>query len=131
MTPTALLDATLAAIPVVPAVDDRWVPPARSVRRKQTVSTPAPTPTMAGARYVFWLNPDDRNVHQARFRVRRPNNTTGPSVQFTVTVESAKTVVTQRGSDGSGFMSLVLRTDTATMTGTITFTRVSIVGQSC
>lgn len=129
MPPTALLDAALPKTPVVPAVDERWVaPPARSVRRKQTVSTPAPTPTMAGARYVFWLNPDERNVHQARFRVRRPDNTTGPSVLFAVSVESTNTVVTQRGSDETGFMSLVLRTDTKTMTGTFTFTRVGIVG---
>lgn len=83
---------------------------------------------MAGARYVFWLNPDERNVHQARFRVRRPDNTTGPSVLFAVSVESTNTVVTQRGSDETGFMSLVLRTDTKTMTGTFTFTRVGIVG---
>lgn len=129
MPPTALLDAALPATPVVPAVDERWVaPPARSVRRKQTVSTPAATMTMAGARHAFWLNPDDRNAHQAQFRVRRPDNTAGPSVMLSVTVESTKTVVTQRGSDESGFLSFELRSDTATMTGTFTFTRAGIVG---
>jgi len=127
--PSTALDAALPATPVVPAVDERWVaPPARSVRRQQTVSTRAATPTMAGARHVFWLNPADRNVHQARFRVRRPDNTAGPSVLLSVTVESTKTVVTQRGSDESGFLSFVLRTDPKTMTGTFTFTRVGIVG---
>lgn len=129
MPPTALIDSALPKTPVVPAVDERWVPPpARSVRRRQTVSTPTPTPTMAGARHAFWLNPDHRNIHQARFRVRRPDNTAGPSVLFSLTVENTKTVVTQRGSDETGFMSFVLSTDTKTMTGTFTFTRVGIVG---
>ncbi|OCB23504.1 hypothetical protein [Mycobacterium intracellulare] len=98
------------------------------MRRKKTVSAAVPTPMMAGARHVFWLNPDDRQIRQARFRVRRPDNTAGPSAVFSVTVESTKTVVTQRGSDESGFLSFVLQTDTTTMTGTFTFTRVRIVG---
>ncbi|ORJ52499.1 hypothetical protein AWC29_01110 [Mycobacterium triplex] len=98
------------------------------MRRQQTVSTPAATTTMAGARHAFWLNPDDRNAHQAQFRVRRPDNTAGPSVLLSVTVESTKTVVTQRGSDKSGFLSFELRSDTAMMTGTFTFTRAGIVG---
>lgn len=124
-----VLDTALSTTPVVPAIDPLWVVPlAGSVGRKKTVSAPAPTPTMAGARYVFWLNPDDGQTHQARFRVRRPDNTAGPSVLFSVTVERTKTVVTQRGSDESGFLSFVLRTDTSTMTGTFTFTRVRIVG---
>lgn len=127
--PTALLDAALPAIPVVPAVDERWVtPPARSMRRKHTMSTPGPTPTMAGARHAFWVNPDNRNGHQARFRVQRPDNTAGPSMLFSITVQSTKTVVTQRGTDDSGFLSFELHTDIKTMTGTFTFTRVRIVG---
>ncbi|UQX11401.1 hypothetical protein [Candidatus Mycobacterium methanotrophicum] len=124
--PQAGLPATLPN-PVVARLDESWESPRPRLLLVEEIVAP-PRRTLPGAQRAFWLAAGLHETFEARFRIRRPDDTTGPELPFSVAVERTADVVTERGTDRTGFLKFALSTDTATMTGVLTFSRAPIVG---
>jgi hypothetical protein len=101
----------------------------RGVYGAETVRS-KPGTTMSGARRTLWLRPGVQTYH-ARFRIRKPDGTTGEALLFSITAtpDPGGTVVSEHGTDVDGFLSFESTTDTKSLTSTYTFTRSRIVGE--
>jgi hypothetical protein len=67
-------------------------------------------------------------TQECRFRIRRPDGTTGEPFPFSITVSAGTAGESGHGSDHTGFLSFELISDRETRVGTWEFTRKELVG---
>jgi hypothetical protein len=111
------------------------VPPSLKAPDRPLHLDPEMTEVMFSGRVepLYKLGTVSRNTgytYEVRFRIRKPDGIAERSLLFSITVSRDGSVIYERGTDETGFITFTSTADAKTRSGTFGFTRTRIVGKS-